>query len=256
MGSPLVSIVIPAFNEADNIERTVASLLDQTFASSDYEIVVVDNNSTDKTWEILNRLKVKAVKQHLQGCGPAKQKGLESSLGKYILNADGDVFYPREWISRMVKPLIQNERIACVYSKHRFLPEKGYSRFKLYILRKMRDVMVFAKSINRPWLNCYGMSMGYRREQAISIGFDLRNHRGDDGRMAYDLTKFGKIKMVNAPVYTHVRTLKIDGNMFQVIMKRIKREMPNLLTNLSTQEKHDTKSSMNATGTLKNKAEK
>lgn len=256
MGKPLVSVVIPAYNEAENIERTVASLLDQTMPRSEYEIVVVDNNSSDNTWEIISRLPVKAVKQSMQGCGPAKQKGLEEAAGLYVLNADGDVFYPKEWIERMSKPLREDGRIACVYSKHRFLPEPGYSKMKLYTLRKMRDVMVFLKSINRPWLNCYGMSMGYRRDQAISIGFDLRNHRGDDGRMAYDLTRFGRIKMVNAPIYTHVRTLKLDGNMLQVILKRIKRELPNLVTNLTHQEEHDTKSSLNASGTLKNKAEK
>ncbi len=256
MGSPVISIVIPAYNEAENIERTVNSLLNQSISKDLYEIVVVDNNSTDNTWEVISKLNVKAVKQHMQGCGPAKQKGLEEALGTYVLNADGDVFYPEEWIARMSKPLMEDDRIACVFSKHRFMPEPGYSKFKLYTLRKMRDVMVFLKSFKRPWLNCYGMSMGYRRDQALSVGFDLRNHRGDDGRMAYDLTKFGRIKMVNAPVYTHVRTLKMDGNMFQVIMKRVKREMPNLFENLSRQKEHDTKTSINAAGTLKNKAEK
>src|SRR5450631_1516818 len=256
MRSPAISIVIPAYNEAENIERTVSSLLDQTMPKSEYEIVVVDNNSTDNTWEIISRLPVKAVKQIMQGCGPAKQKGLEEAAGDYILNADGDVFYPREWVYRMSKPLIEDSRVSCVFSKHRFLPEPGYSKFKLYTLRRMRDVMVFLKSIKRPWLNCYGMSMGYRRDQALSVGFDLRNHRGDDGRMAYDLTKFGRIKMVNAPIYTHVRTLKQDGSMLNVIIKRIRREMPNLFVNLSRQKDHDTKTSINAAGTLKNKAEK
>lgn len=256
MGTPIVSVVIPAYNEEENIERTVASLRDQTMPLSDYEIVVVDNNSSDKTWEVLSRLPVRAFKQTIQGCGPAKQLGLTEARGTYILNADADVVYAKEWIIKMITPLREKSSISCVYSKHRFLPEPGFSPFKLYLLRKMRDVMVFLKSIKRPWLNCYGMSMGYRREQALSVGFDMRNLRGDDGRMAYDLTKFGKIRMVNAPVYTHVRTLKQDGGMFQVVMKRIKRELPGLLGNLTRQKDHDTKTSANASGTLKNKAEK
>jgi glycosyltransferase involved in cell wall biosynthesis len=256
MGTPIVSVVIPAYNEEENIERTVASLRDQTMPLGDYEIVVVDNNSSDRTWEVLSRLPVKAVKQPLQGTGLAKQKGMEEAEGKYILNADADVFYPREWIYNMSYPLIHNEKISCVYSNHRFLPEPGYSPFKLFLLRKMRGILVALKAINRPWLNCYGMSMGYRRDQALSVGFDPRNYRGEDGRLAYDLTKFGKIKQVNAPVFTHVRTLKQDGGMLQVIIKRIKRELPNLLGNLSKQKDHDTKTSTNASGTLKNKAEK
>lgn len=256
MGSVVVSVVIPAYNEEENIEKTVASLLDQTMPGDAVEIVVVDNNSSDRTWDIISRLPVKGVKQPLQGTGLAKQKGMEEASGMYILNADADVFYPREWIYKMSYPLIHNEKISCVYSAHRFFPEPGYGRFKLYLLRKMRAVLVALKAINRPWLNCYGMSMGYRREQALAVGFDPRNYRGEDGRMAYDLTRFGRIRQVNAPVFTHVRTLKQDGNMLQVILKRMKRELPNLLGNLRREKNHDTKSSTNAANSLKNKAEK
>ncbi|MDP4130756.1 MAG: glycosyltransferase family 2 protein [Bacteroidota bacterium] len=256
MRTPIVSVVIPAYNEAEHIKATVSSLMDQTMAAEDYEIVVIDNNSTDDTWEILGQLPVRAYKQSIQGCGPAKQKGLTEAKGKYILNADADVYYPRDWVLKMVTPLIKDESIACVYSKHRFLPEPGFSPFKLYLLRKMRDVLIVLKSINRPWLNCYGMTMGYRKDQALAVGFDMRNLRGDDGRMAYDLTRFGKIRQVNAPVYTHVRTLRQDGRMFQVILKRLKRELPHLFSNISRQKGHDTKTSSNTSGTLKNKAER
>ena len=255
MATPLVSVVIPAYNEAKHIEGTIGSLMNQTMGAEEYEIVIVDNNSTDDTWEILSRFPVRAFKQPIQGCGPAKQMGLMEARGKYILNADADVYYPEDWILKMVTPLIENESIACVYSKHRFLPEPGFGPFKLFMLRKMRDVMIVLKSINRPWLNCYGMTMGYRREQALAVGFDMRNLRGDDGRMAYDLTRFGKILQVNAPVYTHVRTLRQDGGMLQVIWKRIKRELPGVMVNITRQKDHDTKTSGNSPGGLKNKAE-
>jgi glycosyltransferase involved in cell wall biosynthesis len=256
MGLVIVSVVIPAYNEEANIEKTIASLLDQTMPREAYEIIVVDNNSSDKTWELINRLPVKAVKQPIQGTGLAKQLGMEQASGVYVLNADADVFYPKEWIYKMSYPLIHNEKIACVYSAHRFFPEPGYGPFKLYLLRKMRAMLVALKAINRPWLNCYGMSMGYRRDQALKVGFDPRNYRGEDGRLAYDLARFGKIRQVNAPVFTHVRTLKQDGGMFQVILKRIKRELPNLLGNLTPEKDHDTKTSANASNSLKNKAEK
>jgi glycosyltransferase involved in cell wall biosynthesis len=252
----IVSVVIPAYNEEANIEKTIASLLDQTMPREQYEIVVVDNNSSDGTWEIINRLPVKAIQQPVQGAGPARQKGMEAASGIYILNADADVFYPREWIFKMSYPLIHYNHISCVYSTHRFFPEPGYGPLKLYLLRKMRSVLVVLKSINRPWLNCYGMSMGYRREQALKIGFDPRNYRGEDGRLAYDLQRFGKIHKVDAPVYTHVRTLKKDGRMLYVVAKRLRRELPNLLDNLRRRKDHDTRTSTNVASSAKNKAEK
>ena len=61
-----------------------------------------------------------------------------------------------------------------------------------------------------------------------------------------DLTRYGRIKQVNAYVFTHVRTLKQDGNMFMVIYKRIKRELPNLFVNLTNLKDHDTKTSTNS----------
>jgi len=56
MRMPVVSVVIPAFNEEENIERVIASLRGQTMPADDYEIIVVDNNSSDKTWEIISQL--------------------------------------------------------------------------------------------------------------------------------------------------------------------------------------------------------
>lgn len=246
METPLVSVVIPAYNEGKNIRKSIDSLMNQTMPPGNFEILVVDNNSTDDTWEIISQLPVRAIKQPLQGTAHARQKGLEEAKGKYILSADADAFYPREWIERMSRPLIENEKISCVYSKHRFLPEPGFSRFKLFLLHSMRDMLVLMKSFKRPWLNCGGASMGYRREYALAIGYDPRSLRGEDGRLAYDLTRYGRIKKVNAPVFTPVRTLKQDGNMVQVIFKRIKRELPYLLVNLTNMKDHDTKTSTNS----------
>lgn len=232
MKSPLVSVVIPAYNEEAQIRGTIASLLDQTLPRESYEIIVVDNNSTDNTWELISKLPVRAIRQPMPGPGRARQSGLEAAQGKYVLSADADVFYPKNWIYEMSQPLMQDEKIACVYSSHRFLAEPGYPLFALYCWARLRAVLVAMKSVNRPWLNCYGMSMGYRREQALEVGFDPRNFRGEDGRLAYDLTRFGRIKRVNVKVYTHVRTLKQDGGLWRAMLKRIKAEVPHLLENL------------------------
>ncbi len=243
MKDVLVTIMVPAFNEEKNIARTIKTLLDQD-TDIPYEIIVVDNNSKDNTMGVLATLPVKVLQETKQGCGPARQKAVENAAGMYILSADADVIYPRNWVSVMTKA-IQTPGVSCVYSKHRFLPEPGYSKAKLYILSKMRDVLVALKSIKRPWLNCYGLSMAFKRDEVKDVKFIDHNTRGDDGRLAFDLLKYGRIKMAHVTVYTHVRTLKQDGSMSQVIIKRIKRELPQILTNLTTKEPHDTKTSSN-----------
>jgi glycosyltransferase involved in cell wall biosynthesis len=243
MKDVLVTIMVPAYNEEKNIARTIQTLLDQD-TDIPYEIIVVDNNSKDNTLAVLATLPVRVLHETKQGSGPARQKAVDNASGTYILSADADVIYPRNWVEVMTRA-IREPGVACVYSKHRFLPEPGYSASKLYILSKLRDVMVALKTVKRPWLNCYGLSMAFKRDEAREVKFIDHNTRGEDGRLAFDLQKFGRIKRAKVTVFTHVRTLKQDGTMSQVIFKRIKRELPNILTNLTTKEPHDTKTSSN-----------
>ena len=84
------SVVIPVFNRVNLISATLDSVLNQTF--SDYEIVVVDDGSTDGTQEILDKYidKIKII--HQQNCGPgaARNLGISHAQGKYIAFLDSD----------------------------------------------------------------------------------------------------------------------------------------------------------------------
>src|SRR5690554_4933874 len=71
-GLPLVSILIAAWNEEVNILNCVSSLADQE-TNIPFEIVVINNNSTDKTQETINQLRVRTFFQPIQGVGPARQ---------------------------------------------------------------------------------------------------------------------------------------------------------------------------------------
>src|SRR5688572_5695833 len=80
---PLASIVIPAWNEEVNIIRCIYSL-SKSVTSFPFEIVVVNNNSTDRTQETLNKLHIRSYLQKIQGCGVSRQLGQEMATGKYI----------------------------------------------------------------------------------------------------------------------------------------------------------------------------
>ncbi len=87
-----VSVVIPAYNRADLILETIQSVLAQTF--TDYEIIVVDDGSTDNTAEILRELiesgKIQYVWQENQGESAARNHGLRLAQGEYIAFLDSD----------------------------------------------------------------------------------------------------------------------------------------------------------------------
>src|SRR5690606_10259375 len=99
--APLVSVVIAAWNEEANLLKTIASLADMD-TQIPFEIIVVNNNSTDRTQDVLDRLALKSLFQPIQGCGAARQMGLEAAAGEYILLADADCIYPNNWLSEMV----------------------------------------------------------------------------------------------------------------------------------------------------------
>jgi glycosyltransferase involved in cell wall biosynthesis len=90
-GQPWLSVVVPAFNEEANLERAVRSLLDELEGRSHpYEIVIVDDGSTDRTGEVASGLAdrhpaVSALQQENQGIGGAFRSGLLASRGEYIL---------------------------------------------------------------------------------------------------------------------------------------------------------------------------
>ena len=102
---PEVSIVIPAYNEEDNILKMLASLSDSS-TNKKLEIIVVNNNSSDSTGEIAKATGVICIDESQQGITAARNAGLSKAKGGYIINADADTIYPPDWIDHMVNPLI------------------------------------------------------------------------------------------------------------------------------------------------------
>lgn len=94
-----VSVVIPAYNEEKFLGATLASLKNQTVAP--YEIIVVDNNSTDKTIEVAKQFSVRIVSEKRQGLSFARNKGFSEARGDIILRTDSDSMAPRDWVERV-----------------------------------------------------------------------------------------------------------------------------------------------------------
>jgi len=98
-----ISVVIPCYNEEKTIEKVIKSIPKEVF-----EIIVVDNNSTDKTGEIAKKLDAKVVKEKKQGYGYALQRGFNEAKGDIIITLDGDGQYPGEKINELVDYFIKN----------------------------------------------------------------------------------------------------------------------------------------------------
>jgi len=242
--NPEVSVVIAAYNEEVNVLRCLDSL-SKNVSKYPFEIIVVNNNSKDKTQQTLDRVGAQNYFQEIQGCGPARQLGQEKAKGRMILLADADCHYPKAYIETLATELDQ-KNVVVVYGNYSFLSETSH-RLSFVFYEALRNLMIRIRHYRRPYLNTLGISMGYVKELGLKEGYIAQNTRGDDGRLTFDLMKYGKVKYVKSDksqVWTGARTLQQDGSIFKAFLSRVIREVSLLDQYFTKKKSHDTKSTV------------
>lgn len=99
---PAISVIIPAFNEEKYISKCLDSILEQE-TSVVYEVVVVNNNSTDKTRAIALDKGVKVINEVRQGTASAKNAGAKVAKASILVFLDADCIVPKNYIERIFK---------------------------------------------------------------------------------------------------------------------------------------------------------
>ncbi len=97
---PKITILIPAFNESKGIESTVKSALGQDYP--DFEVIVIDDGSTDDTADKANRFGVKVIRQKNSGKATAMNKGISLANGELIATLDADSVAEKDALRNMV----------------------------------------------------------------------------------------------------------------------------------------------------------
>jgi len=229
-GSPDVSVVMPAYNEETTIVQTLASLCNNNTQWS-VEIIVVNNNSQDKTEALVKACGVNCVLETTQGITPARNAGLAQARGKYILDADADTIYPVDWIEHMVQPLADDsKKVAMTYGVFSFIPVGSTGRFTYFFYEYLSDLTRYYNTLFKTEaVNVYGFNSGFRREEGLQVdGFNHPPGTNEDGYLALKLKNkgFGKIYRVSNPkaiVWTTDRRIQIDGGLWKATIKRFKR---------------------------------
>lgn len=110
---PFVSVIIPVYNDPEGIETTLDSLLDQTYDR--YEIVGVDNNSTDETSDVLKRMSTahptlisQCEETTIQSSYAARNTGIQHADGELLLFIDADMWVAEHWIEKMVAAVVSD----------------------------------------------------------------------------------------------------------------------------------------------------
>ncbi len=138
---PVISVIIPSYQHAAEIPLCLESIFAQTFA--DYEVIVVNDGSTDGTYEALRPFfaRIDYVAQENRGGNAARNRGWRDAKGDYLLFCDADVIMRPDMLARMLETLKAHPEASYAYSSFRF----GWKKFRLWPfdaakLRKMNYI--------------------------------------------------------------------------------------------------------------------
>lgn len=232
--SPKISIIIPSFNEENYIGRCLDSILNQTF--SDFEIICVDDKSTDETPSIIktyvkNDSRIKFLVNPEKGVSSARNFGIINSSGDYFLFVDADDFIQPQLCEFLLKAINENncEMSVCRYERTSFPQTKFFDySCKKCICDEFISFFDFDFNFNNEMIIASSCFKLIKRE-LIEKNENFRNYRiGEDTIFCANLWVSTKdVYLVDLPLYCYFENPKsvthskyYDDKVFDYILTR------------------------------------
>jgi glycosyltransferase involved in cell wall biosynthesis len=181
-----ISVIIPTYNEEKGIEVTLKSLSMQTFPRSEYEIIVVDGNSTDRTREIAARLADKVVLQKGKGVGGARNDGVAVAGGRIVVHTDGDAIVSEGWLEN-IRSIFKGD-VVCVCGPDS--PREAEGRYRAFY-GVVNSFVYLVSLMGFVWTR--GTNTSVRRDAFVAVGGYSDLPILDDGELGLRLKKVGRI---------------------------------------------------------------
>jgi glycosyltransferase involved in cell wall biosynthesis len=121
----LISVIIPVFNGAKTIEKTIKSVLQQTF--SDFELIIINANSTDSTLDVISQIvdsRIKVFSYPSANVAVNRNRGFQHSIGEFVTFIDADDIWKPDKLAAQYQALINNPQAAVAYSWTNCIDEK------------------------------------------------------------------------------------------------------------------------------------
>ncbi len=138
--TPIISVVVPAYNVAATLHETLVSISNQTF--TEIEIIVVDDGATDATPTILANYadpRLRVIRQVNRGLAGARNTGIHQAKGKYIAFCDSDDVWEAEKLERHFNHLESDHSVGISFAGSSMIDENG-NRLRISQLPKLKNI--------------------------------------------------------------------------------------------------------------------
>jgi glycosyltransferase involved in cell wall biosynthesis len=194
----MLSVVIAALNSETTIGRTLSSVLSNTLQSEEFEVIVVDNGSTDNTVEAARRYPVKVFSCAKRGQGAARNLGISKAKGEIVCFTDSDIIVPENWL-RKISEFLSNHPHTDGVGGPILAPKTGHLsnlqklEGEIYERTHSFPTKIVESKFGDPIGSLYSSNCAYRRKILISSdGFDESGFDAVDIDLCWRLILKGK----------------------------------------------------------------
>jgi glycosyltransferase involved in cell wall biosynthesis len=210
----LITVVIAAFNEEKDLPKCLTAITTQDFPKDDYEIIVVDNNSTDKTAEIAKSFGARVVTESKQGNTFAVKKGMDSATSEIIANTDADTVVFPDWLST-IRQIFEDKKVVAATGTAYI--KSGNSILDLVYRKIYEAFILFNFLIGKPHMTGFNMIVrkkvydeigGIDASFTMSPDVDLGLRMGEKGKVVFT-TKLKAVTSFRRWQTTPLEALKV-----------------------------------------------
>lgn len=183
-----ISVVVPSYNEETRIERCLASLADQTLPREEYEVIVVDGGSKDRTRELAAPLADSVFIQTSAKVGGARNDGVLAAKSPLVATTDADCVIPRDWVERARDDLLR-EGVVMVYGTVAPIEDTVRNRLSLGLANLFSAI---GYRTGRLYYSL-GCNTAFRKDAFVRAGMYRTIDAGDDIEIGHRMVREGRV---------------------------------------------------------------
>lgn len=204
-----ISAIIPAYNEEKSIENAILSLKNQDFPKDEFEIIIVNDGSTDRTREIAEKYAHKVITQKNQGPAFAKNNGAKKAKGDIIVFMDADTTVSSNYFKEIMKA-VKRENVIGGQPNIKFKNEGIYRELTQNLVGNIIPHILDKLEIYKICLRttcCF-----YKKDYFLKEG-GFEDFTFDDAEFSFRVGRKGKLTILrNVNSYTSSRKIDKFGN--------------------------------------------